>query len=302
MEKNNIFDVIIIGGSYSGLAAGMALGRALRKVLIIDSGKPCNIQTPHSHNFITNDGKTPQEISVTAKQQVEKYTTVTFYKGLATSGTKTAVGFEIGTEAGDVFIATKLIFATGVKDLLPAIPGFSECWGISAIHCPYCHGYEVRNEKTGIIGNGDYGFDFSKLIHNWTKELTLFTNGKSMLTDEQTEKVKKHNIHIIETEVERLEHTNGYVQYLVLKDGSKHEVKAVYSRPPFVQHCDIPEKLGCAFTEMGHIQIDAMQRTTVPGIYACGDNVTPMRSVANAVGMGTFCGAALNKELVDEEF
>lgn len=302
MTNINKFDVIIVGGSYSGLAAGMALGRALRKVLIIDSGRPCNIQTPHSHNFITQDGKTPQEISAAAKLQVEQYDTVKFYKGLAVSATKTATGFEIRTGTAELFSAKKLVFATGVKDLLPDIAGFSECWGISAIHCPYCHGYEVRNEKTGIIGNGDYGFDFSKLISNWTKDLTLFTNGKSSLTSEQGEKIKKHNIRIIETEIEKLEHTNGYVRYIILKDGSKHEVKAVYSRPPFIQHCDLPEKLGCAFTEAGHIQTDGMQKTTIPGVFACGDNVTPMRSVANAVAMGTFCGAALNKELIDEEF
>jgi len=121
------FDVIIIGGSYSGLSAGMALGRSLRKVLIIDDGKPCNRQTPHSHNFITHDGKAPAEIAALARQQVEKYDTVTFFNGLATSGTKTADGFNIQTASGETFNAKKLIFATGVKDHMPAIPGLGEC-------------------------------------------------------------------------------------------------------------------------------------------------------------------------------
>jgi thioredoxin reductase len=192
------FDVIIVGGSYSGLAAGMALGRALRQVLIIDSGKPCNRQTPYSHNFITQDGKTPAEIAKIAWQQVEKYDTVRFFNGLAIKGTKTENGFEIQVSAGGTFSAKKVIFATGIKDIMADIDGYAECWGVSVLQCPYCHGYEVRNEKTGILGNGDYGFEFSGLISNWTKDLTLFTNGKSSLTAEQTARIEKHNIEIVE--------------------------------------------------------------------------------------------------------
>src|SRR5690606_19368783 len=147
---------IIIGGSYAGLSAAMALGRSLRKVLIIDAGKPCNRQTPHSHNFITQDGKTPAEISSIARAQVAQYETVTFLSGFAVEGKKTNSGFEIKTEKGEIFESKKLILATGVKDIMSEIPGFAECWGISVIHCPYCHGYEVRNEKTGILANGDF--------------------------------------------------------------------------------------------------------------------------------------------------
>lgn len=296
------YEVIIIGGSYSGLSAAMTLGRALRNVLIIDSGKPCNAQTPHSQNFLTQDGQTPQEISSKAKEQVAKYKTVHFYDGFALGGKKTGHGFEISTLSGKIFLAKKLIFATGVKDIMPNLKGFSESWGISVIHCPYCHGYEVRNEKTGILGNGDYGFDFSRLIYNWTKDLTLFTNGKSMLSSEETELLGKHNIPIVETEIDSLEQKNGYIENVVFKDGSKSSLKALYARPAFVQRSDIPSSLGCALTEQGHIQVDAFQKTTLPGVYACGDNTTPMRTVSNAVAMGTMAGAALNRELIGEEF
>ncbi len=150
MTNTNNFDVIIIGGSYSGLSAALALGRSLRHVLIIDSGKPCNEQTPHSHNFLTHDGETPRSIASKAKEEVSKYETVHFHSGLAVRGEKTDSGFEITTEAGESFTAKKLIFATGVRDIMPEIDGISECWGISVIHCPYCHGYEVRGEKTGL--------------------------------------------------------------------------------------------------------------------------------------------------------
>jgi len=157
MRDNKQFDVIIVGGSYSGLAAGMALGRAVRSVLIIDDGKPCNRQSPFSHNFLTNDGKTPMEIAALANLQVRGYDTVEFFNGLATSGIKTENGFEILVASGETFATKKLIFATGIRDILPEIDGLAECWGISVLHCPYCHGYEVRNEKTGVLGNGDAG-------------------------------------------------------------------------------------------------------------------------------------------------
>jgi len=302
MADKKPFDVIIIGGSYSGLAAGMALGRALRTVLIIDSGKPCNRQTPHSHNFITQDGKTPNEIATLAREQVEKYDTVKFYNGLAIKGVKTESGFEIETASGETFNATKLIFATGIKDIMPAIPGFSECWGITVIHCPYCHGYEVRNQKTGILGNGEYGFEFSSLISNWTNVLTLYTNGKSTLTSEQTAKLIKHNISIVEDEIEELGHKNGYLNQIVFKKNKSVHVEALYTRTPFIQHCPIPELLGCELNNDGYIKVDPAQKTNVHGVFACGDNTTRMRTVANSVAMGTNAGMMLNKELIEEEF
>ena len=133
MAGNNTFDVIIVGGSYSGLAAAMALGRALKKVLMIDDEKSCNRQTPHSHNFITNDGNSPAAIAALAKTQINKYDTVRFFNGLATGGKKTETGFEIVVSSGEIFSAKKLIFATGIMDILPHIEGLAACWGISVL-------------------------------------------------------------------------------------------------------------------------------------------------------------------------
>jgi thioredoxin reductase len=230
MIDNKYFDVIIMGGSYAGLSAGMALGRALRKVLIIDSGEPCNAQTPYSHNFLTQDGKTPRQTAITAREQVDQYPTIEHYSGEAIKGKRTGEGFEIITASDKKLSAKKLIFATGVRDIMLSIKGFATCWGISIIHCPYCHGYEVRNEKTGIIGNGDAGFELSKEIYNWTKGLTLFTNGKSILSKEQAEKLNQNNIDIVETEIQEFVHNDGELQSVVLKDGTKVVMKAVYAR------------------------------------------------------------------------
>lgn len=183
-DKKN-YDVIIIGGSYAGLSAAMALGRSLRQVLIIDSGLPCNRQTPHSHNFLTNDGKPPKQIAEEAKRQALNYSTVSFYQGLAVTGKKTETGFVIETDTAETFYASKLLLATGIKDLMPPIKGFAACWGISVLHCPYCHGYEVSHQTLGLIGNGEMGYELSKLLSNWSKDLILFTNGSATLTAEQ---------------------------------------------------------------------------------------------------------------------
>lgn len=296
------FEVIIIGGSYSGLAAGMALGRALRKVLIIDSGKPCNRFTPHSHNFITHDGNVPGEIAALARRQVEHYNTVTFFNDLAVRAEKKGNRFYVSTAGNRIFRATKLVFATGIRDVMPDIPGFEDCWGKSTIHCPYCHGYEVRGERTGILGNGEYAFEFASLISNWTRDLSAYTNGKSTLTEDQRERLIRHNINIVEDEVERLEHTNGYLKKIVFRNGKSATLKALYSRPLFVQHSDIPESLGCELTVDGYLKIDSSQKTTIPGVFACGDNTTRMRTVANAVAMGTTAGMMVNKERILEAF
>ncbi|MBO9728826.1 MAG: NAD(P)/FAD-dependent oxidoreductase [Chitinophaga sp.] len=296
------YDVIITGGSYAGLSAAMALGRSLRKVLVLDSGAPCNQQTPHSHNFLTQDGARPADIAAKAKEQVAQYPEVHFRNELAVSAEKNATGFLLRTAAGNTFQARLLLFATGVKDEMPAIKGFAESWGISVLHCPYCHGYEVKQAPTGILANGDIAFDFARLIHNWTQQLTVFTHGTSQLSAEQTAKLAGHGITVNEQLVEEIVAVNGQVTHLLLKDGSTHPVAALYSRPPFRQHCAIPEALGCNLTEMGHLSVDHFQATNIPGVYAAGDATSPMRSVAAAVAAGNMAGAAMNRELILADF
>ncbi len=301
-DKN--FDVIIIGGSYAGLSAAMSLGRSLRNVLVIDSGTPCNRQTPHSHNFLTQDGKTPKEISTLAKEQVQQYNTVKFHNGIAIKATKMGDNrFEIATESGKTFTADKVVLATGIKDLLPDIEGFSACWGISAVHCPYCHGYEFKNKKTAILANVEVVAHLAPLVNNLTNDLTILTNGQEVtFSEDLLEKFHKYNINIITDEIIKMEHQDGSLESIVFKNGKKIPFDAVYSKPAFVQTIDIPVSLGCELTEHGYIKVDNHQKTTVPNVFACGDNASPMRAVANAVAAGNLVGALINKELTEERF
>jgi thioredoxin reductase len=280
----------------------MSLGRALRKVLVIDSGKPCNRQTPHSHNFLTRDGNTPAEIAAIGKKQVAQYSTLSFLDAIVTGGVKTREGFELTTAAGQVIQADRLIFASGIRDLMPDIPGFSECWGISVLHCPYCHGYEVRNEPTGLLGNGDWAYEFALLLLNWTPQLTLFTNGPAGFTPSQLELLQKKGVVMVETPVQQINHQKGQVEQIILSDGSLHAVKAIYARCAFEQHCQVPLQLDCELTEDGYIKVDATQKTSVDGVYACGDNTTRIRTVSNAVAQGTLAGMMLNREMILAEY
>ena len=297
----NHYEILIIGGSYAGLAAAMALGRASRKVLIIDSGKPCNIQTPHSHIFLTRDGETPAALSGIAKEQVLKYPTVTFINNTVIDVIKTDKGFEIQTESGEVFTSEKLLLAAGIKDIMPHIDGFAECWGISVIHCPYCHGYEVKGQKTAIFANGDGAYHYSMLLQQWTKDLTIFTNGKAIFTEEQRVKFEKYAIDIVENPIAELAHKQGQLERIILENGESHDFSVMYAKPEFKQHCGIPEKMNL-LNDNGYVKADEMQRTTVEGIYAAGDCTTPMRAVAATVASGTMAGAAINNEMAAAYF
>lgn len=296
------FDVIILGGSFAGLSAAMALGRSLRHVLIIDSGLPCNRQTPHSHNFLTQDGATPSQIAQKARTQVLKYDTVTFIEDLAIKGSATDDGFYILTASNKEFHASNLIFATGIKDIMPNIKGFPACWGISVVHCPYCHGYEIKNKKTGIIADVETVMHMAPLVKNLTHDLSVLTSEKSEFNEEQISKLSKNRIRIIDKEITEIEHRNGYIKNVIFCDSTTEPFEALYAPLPFRQQSDIPELLGCELTEQGYIQVDMTYKTTVEGVFACGDNSSRIRSVANAVASGNMVGAIVNMKLSNERF
>ena len=302
MLESKIFDVIIIGGSYAGLSSAMALGRSLKSVLIIDSGIRCNRQTPHAHNFITQDGEKPGIIAEKAKKEVLSYSTVKFTDDLATGGRKNENGFVVTTRKGAEYQAKKLIFASGIKDIFPDIKGFAECWGISVIHCPYCHGYEVRKRKTAILIKGTIGLHLARLVNNLTDDITLLTMGKADFSAEELSKLNAHKIKIIDSEVVEIEHQDGQITNVVFSNGSKEHFTALYSAVPFTQNSDIPSALGCELTEQGHLKVDNFQATTVDGVYACGDNASIMRSIAISVYSGNVAGVMVNKVLTDEQF
>lgn len=288
-------EVVIVGGSYAGLSAAMALGRSLRATLIIDSGKPCNRMTPHAHNFITQDGNTPDAIRAKALEQVLRYPTVQFEQGEVVQVTGTVGNFVVTTTEGKQIEAKSILFATGVKDQLPELEGVEACWGKTLIHCPYCHGYEVKEQPTGVWMNQEMALEYVPLIRHWTKEVVLLTDGP---IDWDPAPLEKLGVILHQARVKALHHKKGQLESVVLDDGPTLSIGVLYYPPKTRQHCDIPQQLGCTLTETGHIQVNSFQQTTVDGIYAAGDCATPFRAVAQATAQGNTAGAFINKVMV----
>lgn len=302
MQADTPYDVLIIGGSHAGLAAALTLGRAMRQVLVLDSGAPCNRFSHQSHNFPTHDGRPSDEIRALARAELAQYPTVQFRDGFAVAASQQAHGFSVRTQDGTTFQAQKLILATGIRDIMPALPGFAECWGRTILHCPYCHGYEVRGKATAVRGNGEGGFELARLISHWTDDLRLLTDGPSTLTDEQVAKLAQHGITVVQDPIQALHHTDGQLNAIAFQGGQSVRADVLYTHLLFTHTSNITLQLGCGFTPEGHVQVDDWQRTTVPGVYACGDCTTMLRTVSNAVMTGTKAAAILNREMIAEAF
>lgn len=296
MKKS--FEVIIIGGSNAGMSAAMTLGRSLREVLVIDNGRPCNRQTPHSHNFLTRDGATPAFLSAVAKEQVLAYTTAVWLNETVSGLELVEDGVLVNTSDGLQFRAKKLLLATGVVDEMLPIPGFAECWGISVLHCPYCHGYEVRDEVLAVLSNGEMAMEFTQLIRQWSKKIQLLTNGDPMLTKQQLAQLEKACIPVKSSPVKEIFHNNGLLYQVQLDDGSLIPLKALFARVPFSQS-PLVQQLGLSLNDHGYITVNTFQQTALTNVFAAGDCTTPMRSVSTAVAQGTMAGAAINKFLLD---
>ena len=301
MDRQTDYDVVIVGGSVAGLSAALVLGRSFRRVLVVDSGRPCNRQTPHSHSFMTRDGTPPSQLTTLAREQALAYPTIQYRNGLIATLSKNDDGFSLTTDDNTRIRARKVLLATGLEDIMPPIEGFTECWGISVLHCPYCHGYEVRNQPLGVLIQGDHAVDYVGLIHHWSKKLTLFTNGPGAITDEQRSLIDRLKVPIIDTPVARLRHHNGVLSALELQDGNPIELTALFAPMPFRQHSDLAQQAGCTFNPAGLINVNVFGQTSVAGLFAAGDNSSPMRQLAVASANGVAAGAGINRELVTEE-
>ncbi|MCG6145924.1 NAD(P)/FAD-dependent oxidoreductase [Leptospira bandrabouensis] len=298
MESIQKVEVAIIGGSFSGLSAALSLVRSLRKVIVFDTERPCNRNTPASHNFITHDGESPGSIRKKALSDLENYPNFNLTLGEVTSIEKTEEGFLLKGNEFSPIQTNKIIFATGLKDVLPEIPGFAESWGKSVIHCPYCHGYESMGNKTGLWMNEPGVFEHSKFLKHWSKELTVYTNGPIQFSNEEQTKLGNEGIQVVTDLVDRLIHKEGQISAIKLQSGTENQIEALYTRLPMVQNSKLPEEIGCKLLPSGHLEVTNFYETNVPGVYAVGDMASMFRSVAHAVHSGNIAGAMLNRAMI----
>lgn len=297
------YDVLIVGGGPAGLGAAMALGRLRRTALVCDDFRPRNIAAEHMHNFPGFEGLPPLEWRKKARRDVEGYDTIEFLDGSVDSLTRSGGRFEVALSSGRSATVRKVILAHGVQDQLPPIPGLQELWGKSAFHCPFCHGYEHRDRRLGLIADSPYALQLLPMAFALSPDLILFTNGNPVPGGGQRDAARRREIRIIEEPVERLVH-EGPLLKGVLVGGSVIERDAILVRGPlpFRMKSPVGEALGCEKTEAGLFRVSEGNRTSVAGVYAAGDIMSMQHTVLGAVASGQAAGIAAVQDLLGEAF
>ncbi|MCM3340722.1 NAD(P)/FAD-dependent oxidoreductase [Paenibacillus sp. MER TA 81-3] len=298
-----IYDCAIIGGGPAGLNAALVLGRARRSVALIDSNRPRNAVTHESHGFITRDSVTPAEFRRIAYEEVRRYPTVDHLQTEVVSVDKTESGFEALDSTGLRIQARKLILATGVKEIFPEIEGFYPLYGKSLFNCPYCDGWELRDQPLVVVSESPSVFHTAKLLLNWSKDLIVCTNGKASLPDEKKEWLQSKGILVMEHSVAAFIGQNGRLKHVRFADGTQVPRTGGFVIPQFAQSAPFGECLGCERTELGGIWTDKLGRTSIPGLYSAGDASYFMPSqVVFAAASGSRTAMGVNMDLTEEDF
>ncbi len=297
-----MLDVAVVGGSAAGLSAALYLGRMRRQVVVFDTGKPCNRFSHASHGHFTRDGIAPAELLQIGRDQLQPYPTVHLRAEQVTSILPQAQGFLVETAAGNSFPVRKVLLATGMRDNLPPLANIEQFWGSSVFHCPYCDGWEVRDQPIAIYNNGDFALHIAKLLRNLTADLVICTGETATFTDAERQQLSAHNIPVIETPIVGLEGTGNQLTSIVFADDTSLVRHALFVMPKLTQHTDLAARLGCALTDAGFVQVNESMQTTVAGVYAAGDMTSMARAVVFAAMQGALAATRLHMELSTEDF
>jgi thioredoxin reductase len=297
------FDVAVIGGGAAGLSAALVLARSRRAVIVIDAGAPRNAPAAGVHGFLTRDGMSPAALLSAGQQEVAYYGGLIVH-GEAQAARRTADGFEVTLDDGRLVAARRLVVTTGLVDELPDVAGVRERWGRDVLHCPYCHGWEFRDQPIGILGTSPWAVHQALLFRQWTSDVVLFMHTAPDLTDEQAEQLAARGIRVVPGIVDSLEVADDRLAGVRLRDGTVVARRALVVAPRFVARSRVLAGLGLhpsphPFGE--YIAADANGLTDVPGVWVAG-NVTDLRAqvVAAAAG-GVTVAAAVNADLIDED-
>lgn len=295
-------DVVIIGGGTAGLSAALVLGRARRNVLVLDGGPTRNAAAAAAHGVFTREGTPPLELLQIARDQLRGYPSIEIREGAALSVDKGIEDFHVTTISGERIQTRKLLLAYGLTDSLPGIAGLDKFWGESVLHCPYCHGWEVRDEPLAYIANGTVATEFGALLLGWSRDLVLCTNGPADLTAEQREQLSRNGIEVREQRIISVEGEGRKIRAIQFEDGEELLRSALFVRPAVSPRMDFSVVLGCEHTEAGFVKADELGRTSVPGVFAAGDLVTAFQQVIRAAATGATAAAGINHSLAAEDF
>jgi len=301
------YDVVVIGGGAAGLAGAVALARSRRSVLVIDAGDPRNAPASHVHNFLTRDGSPPGQIYAAGREEVARYggrVQTGRVTALSRAGERFAV--QIG---GRAVTARRLLVATGLRDELPEVPGLAERWGIDVLHCPYCHGWEVRDRQIGILATGPGAVHQALLFRQLSEHVTVLAHTAPELTGEQREQFSALGIAVVEGTVTRVEANGSGLTGVRLADGTRVPLDALIVAPRMTARAELLAPLGLTPAEVamgGHvigtqIEADPTGATSVPGVWVAGNLAAIQAQVITAAAAGLTAGAAINADLAAED-
>ncbi|MFC4783947.1 NAD(P)/FAD-dependent oxidoreductase [Nocardioides sp. MAHUQ-72] len=302
----NEYDVVVIGGGAAGLSAALVLTRARRRVAVVDAGQPRNAPAAHMQGFLGSDGLPPSELLAAGREEVRGYGghlvtgTVASVTACASSAREGLRRFDVALDDGLSLRTRRVLVTTGLRDDLPDVPGVRERWGRDLLHCPYCHGYEVRDQPLGVLGGAPESLAHAHLVRQWTHDVVLFTNGLPV-TAEEREGLVARAIGVVDGPVARLVVEDDRLTGVELESGQVVPRAAVFVRPRFVPNDALLTAMGCAVDAQGWVVADSTGRTSVAGVWAAGNAVNPRAQVITAAGEGSAAAIAVNNDLVEED-
>jgi thioredoxin reductase len=290
------YDVVVVGGGAAGLSAALVLGRARRRVAIVDAGQPRNAPAAHMQGFLSRDGMAPAELLAAGRSEVAGYGVELIEDRVA----EIRAGFTVHLAGGRVLTARRILVATGLSDELPDLPGVRERWGRDLLHCPYCHGWEVRDQPLGVLGTHPAAVEHALLVRQWSEDTVFFTHTHPLTAPERVA-LEARGVRIVDGLVAGLSVVEDRLEAVQLADGRAFPRAAVFIRPSFHRHGDDPlDSLGCELDEGGFPHVDGTGRTSVPGVWAAGNAANPRAQVITAAGEGSAAAIAINADLVEE--
>jgi thioredoxin reductase len=299
-SSSNHYDVVIVGGGPAGLSAALMLGRCRRRVLVCDTGRPRNRASQAIHGYLTRDGIPPQDFIAVAREQLRQYTTVELRDIEVVEAECRESRFVVTLAGGERVASRKLLLATGVVDNLPEVPGIGEFYGKSVFHCPYCDGWEVRDQPLAIYGRGDRGVGLSLEMTGWSRDLILFTDGDPEIDTAGRARLARVGIAVREDRVLCLEGTAGVLERVVLASGEAVARGALFFTLGQEQRSPLAIRLGCEFNEKGTVRTGKYETTHLRGLFVAGDASRAVQWVVVAAAEGAEAAFAINSDLIKE--
>ncbi len=295
--EEQIYDVVVVGGGAAGLSAALVLGRARRRVAVIDAGEPRNAPAAHMQGFLSRDGMPPADLLAAARAEILGYGVEIINDQVV----EITEGFTLALAGGRAVTARRLLLATGAVDELPDVPGARERWGRDFLHCPYCHGWEVRDQPIGVIGTGPGSIDHAHLLRQWSDDVVFFTHTYPVTASER-EALDAHGIQVIDGEIAELSIVDDRLDAVQLADGASITRSALFIRPTLHARDDsLIKSLGVEVDESGFAKVDATGQTTSSGVWVAGNASNPRAQVITAAGEGSAAAIDINNDLVEED-